>query len=183
MAGTTTKSRLLLYGAYGYTGRLAAELAAAKQLDVVLAGRNESALLALGNRLNLPTRVVGLNDAQQLSSALKDVACVAHMAGPFAISSAPMLNACLATKTNYIDITGEIEVFEALWARREEIRSAGITVMPGAGFDVVPSDCLGGYVSSRLKRPCSLVIALRGLETVTQGTLRTAIRQLSKPVL
>jgi short subunit dehydrogenase-like uncharacterized protein len=48
-----SKTRLLLYGAYGYTGRrLAAELAAAKQIDVVLAGRNKEALTGLGDRAN-----------------------------------------------------------------------------------------------------------------------------------
>ncbi len=158
MFGTGTKTRLLLYGAYGYTGRLTVELAAVKKLDVILAGRNKEALAGLGDRLGLPTRVVGLNDPGQLSEALKDIACVAHMAGPFAITSAPMLSACLATQTNYIDITGEIEVFEAMWSRKEEIRRAGITAVPGAGFDVVPTDCLAGYVASKLESPASLVI-------------------------
>jgi short subunit dehydrogenase-like uncharacterized protein len=183
MLGRGSKTRLLLYGAYGYTGRLAAALAAEKQLDVVLAGRNKNALAGLGDRLSLPTRVVGLNDAKQLSQALKDIACVVHMAGPFAATSTPMLGACLATRTNYIDITGEIEVFEAIWSRKEEIRRAGITAVPGAGFDVVPSDCLAAYVTRKLEEPASLVIALRGLESASQGTLRTAIRHVSKPVL
>jgi short subunit dehydrogenase-like uncharacterized protein len=183
MPGGGTKRRLLLYGAYGYTGRLAAEIAAVKNLDVVLAGRNKDALAELGNRLSLPTRVVGLDDAKQLSEALKDIACVVHMAGPFAATSAPMLSACLATQTNYIDITGEIEVFEAVWSREEEIQRAGITAVPGAGFDVVPTDCLAAYVAGKLERPASLVIALRGLESASQGTLRTAIRQVSRPVL
>ncbi len=177
------KTRLLLYGAYGYTGRLTAELAAAKKLDIVLAGRNKDALAELGAKLSLPTRAFGLNDAGQLSEALKDIACVVHMAGPFAATSAPMLSACLAARTNYVDITGEIEVFEAMWSRREEIRQAGITAVPGAGFDVVPTDCLAGYVAGKLERPVSLVMALRGLESASQGTLRTAIRQVSKPVL
>jgi short subunit dehydrogenase-like uncharacterized protein len=183
MTGKGSKTRLLLYGAYGYTGCLTAALAAAKKLNVVLAGRNKDALAGLGDRLSLPTRVVGLKDAKQLCDALKDIACVVHMAGPFAATSAPMLNACLTTQTNYIDITGEIEVFEAMWSRKEEIRRAGITAVPGAGFDVVPSDCLAAYVASKLERPASLVIALRGLESASQGTLRTAIRQVSKPVL
>ena len=178
-----SNGRVLLYGAYGYTGRLAAELAAAKKLDVVLAGRNRDALAALGDRLGLPTRVVGLDDPKRLSEVLKDITCVVHMAGPFATTSPPMLNACLATQTNYIDITGEIEVFEAMWSREDEIKRAGITVVPGAGFDVVPSDCLAGYVAGKLERPVSLIIALRGLESASQGTLRTAIRQVSKPVL
>jgi short subunit dehydrogenase-like uncharacterized protein len=183
MPGKGIKTQLLLYGAYGYTGRLAAELAAASKLDVVLAGRNQDALAGLGERLSLPTRVIGLNDATQLSQALKDIACVVHMAGPFAATSAPMLDACLATQTNYVDITGEIEVFEAMWSRDDEIKRAGITVVPGAGFDVVPTDCLAAYVASKLERPTSLVLALSGLENPSQGTLRTAIRQVSKPVL
>ena len=183
MHGNGGNSRVLLYGAYGYTGRLATELAVAKKLDVVLAGRNKDALAGLGDRLSLPTRVVGLDDAKQLSEALKDIACVVHMAGPFAATSAPMLSACLATQTNYVDITGEIEVFESMWSRAEEIRRAGITAVPGAGFDVVPTDCLAAYVAGKLERPASLVIALRGLESASQGTLRTAIRQVSKPVL
>jgi short subunit dehydrogenase-like uncharacterized protein len=94
-----------------------------------------------------------------------------------------MLDACLATQTNYVDITGEIEVFEAMWSREEEIKRAGITVVPGAGFDVVPTDCLAAYVASKSERPVSLIMALRGLESASRGTLRTAIRQVSKPVL
>jgi short subunit dehydrogenase-like uncharacterized protein len=183
MTDRGSKTRILLYGAYGYTGRLAAELAAAKKLDVVLAGRNKEALAGLGDRLGLQTRVIGLNDAKELSEALKDIACVVHMAGPFAVTSAPMLSACLGTRTNYIDITGEIEVFEAMWSRADEIRQAGITAVPGAGFDVVPSDCLAAYVAGKLERPASLVLGLCGLESASQGTLRTAMRQVSKPVL
>lgn len=180
---STTRTTCLLYGAYGYTGRLAAELAAAENLPVILAGRNEAALTELGDRLNLPTRLVGLDHTAKLADALQDISCVVHMAGPFAATSAPMLNACIATRTNYVDITGEIEVFEAMWARKDEIDRAGITAVPGAGFDVVPSDCLAGYVAGKLQRPTSLVIALRGLESASQGTLRTAVRQVSKPAL
>jgi short subunit dehydrogenase-like uncharacterized protein len=84
------KTRLLLYGAYGYTGRLAAELAVARKLDMVLAGRNKDALAEIGDRLSLPTRAVGLNDAAQLSEALKDIACVVHMAGPLRILNLSM---------------------------------------------------------------------------------------------
>src|SRR5690349_16649103 len=135
---TRGKTRLLLYGAYGYTGRLTAEQAAKKKLEVVLGGRNRDALKALGDRLSLPTRVADLNNSRQLSEILQDVACVMHMAGPFAVTSAPMLSACLAARTNYVDITGEIEVFESIWRRKTEIQRAGITVIPGTGFDVVP---------------------------------------------
>jgi len=177
------KTRTLLYGAYGYTGRLAATLAAAKRLQLVLAGRREEPLRQLGQRLTLPTRAVGLDDTTRLEEALSDIGCVVHMAGPFATTSTPMLNACLATGTHYVDITGEIEVFEAIWSRDKEIRGAGISVVPGAGFDVVPTDCLAAYTTTKLEEPRWLVMALRGLDGASQGTLRTAIRQISKPVL
>ena len=183
MASRGLKARLLLYGAYGYTGRLVAERAAAKGLDVILAGRKRELLEGLGNRLSLTTRVVGLDDVQGLAGSLEEIACVVHMAGPFAATSAPMLRACLMTQTNYVDITGEIDVFEAMWSRKDEIRRAGITALPGAGFDVVPTDCLAAYVASKLERPASLTIALRGQERASRGTLRTAIGQLSRPVL
>jgi short subunit dehydrogenase-like uncharacterized protein len=183
MPDQSDKTRILLYGAYGYTGRLAASHAVTKQLDVVLAGRNKAALTELGLQLQLPIRTVGLDGARQLSEALRDIACVVHMAGPFAVTSAPMLNACLTTGTHYVDITGEIDVFELVWSRKSEIDEAGITALPGAGFDVVPSDCLAAYVTGKLLHPTALVIALRGLETASRGTLRTAMRQLSRPAL
>src|SRR3954467_14365637 len=104
MDAVAGKKRVLLYGAYGYTGRLTAELAAARGLDVVLAGRNERALAELSARIHLPMRVIGLDDAGALTRALSDIACVVHMAGPFAMTSAPMLSACIATRTSYIDI-------------------------------------------------------------------------------
>ena len=165
--------------------RVASRLNSRWLKDLMLFSRagTKTRLPSWADRLNLPTRVVGLDDAKQLSEAMEDIACVVHMAGPFAATSAPMLNACLATRTNYVDITGEIEVFESMWSRQDEIRRAKVTVVPGAGFDVVPSDCLAGYVASKLERPTSLIIALRGLESASQGTLRTAIRQVSKPVL
>ena len=183
MSSGGNKTQILLYGAYGYTGRLTAELAASQSRNVVLAGRNEGALAALGERLGLPIRVVALDEAGKLADALQDIACVVHMAGPFAMTSTPMLNACLATRTNYVDITGEIEVFEAMWSRKDEIECAAITVIPGAGYDFGPPDCLPAYVARKLEQPASLVIALRGLEGASQGTLRTAIRQVSRPVL
>ena len=105
------------------------------------------------------------------------------MAGPFAVTSAPMLEACLATKTSYVDITGEIEVFEALWARRAEIERAGITALPGAGFDVVPTDCLAAHVSGELGDALSLIVGISGSQSVSQGTMLTAIRQIAAPVL
>ena len=57
-----------------------------------------------------------------------------HIAGPFSATSKPMADACLRTSTHYLDITGEIDVFEALARRDAEARKAGIMLLPGGGF-------------------------------------------------
>lgn len=183
MTDNRQKKRILIYGAYGFTGRLTTALAAAQAMDVILAGRNQQKLEVLGKQFSLPVRQIDLSNALQLQQALIDVATVLHMAGPFANTSEPMLNACLKTRTNYVDITGEISVFEALWARKEEIDRSGISVVPGSGFDVVPTDCLANYVAARQRESVSLTLAVRGLQTVSQGTLRTAIGIFADPVL
>jgi Uncharacterized conserved protein len=99
------------------------------------------------------------------------------------VSTRPFHSLLQNTKRPVEKLTGEIEGFESLWSREDEIRRAGITVVPGAGFDVVPTDCLAAYVAAHLERPRALIIALRSAASASQGPMRTAIRQVAKPVL
>jgi short subunit dehydrogenase-like uncharacterized protein len=111
--------------------------------------------------------------------ALDDVACVLHAAGPFSATAAPMVEACLGTRTHYLDVTGEIDVFEAIARRGAQARDAGILLLPGVGFDVVPSDCLGAHVAARVDEPHTLRIAIAGMGSeVSRGTARTAVESL-----
>jgi short subunit dehydrogenase-like uncharacterized protein len=149
----------LLYGSYGYTGRLIAERAVALGLRPLLAGRDPQALAAQASRLGLEHRAFTLEDTAALHSALESVPVVLHSAGPFSHTSAPMVEACLRTETHYLDITGELGVFEALAFRDAAARSAGIMLLPGAGFDVVPSDCLAAHLKRRLPGATHLSLA------------------------
>jgi short subunit dehydrogenase-like uncharacterized protein len=171
--------RILIYGATGYTGRLVAAEAARRDLDVVLAGRNAKTLEEVATPLGFETRCVALEDSAALRDALGDIACVLHIAGPFSRTAAPMLDACLETGTHYLDVTGEIDVFEAIARRDSEARSAGILMLPGVGFDVVPSDCLAAHVAARVEEPRTLRIAIAGMGGgVSRGTAKTAIESL-----
>ncbi len=136
------QSQFLIYGANGYTGELTARVAAARGMTPILAGRNAAQVQALGAELGLPVRVAGLDDPAALDAMLRDVTVVLHCAGPFVHTATPMVDACLRAGVHYLDITGEIAVFEALAARYDEAKRAGVMLLPGAGFDVVPSDCL-----------------------------------------
>ena len=107
----------LIYGATGYTGQLAAEHAAASGLRPVLAGRNRKKLRTLAGRIGLEWRVFSLDAPEMVREGIKGVAAVLHTAGPFSATSKPMRDACLRSGLHYIDITGELEVFEAVAAR------------------------------------------------------------------
>jgi len=171
--------RILVYGATGYTGKLIAAEAARRGLDVVLAGRSPEKLAAVAEPLGLETRAFPLTSPTLLREALADVACVLHVAGPFSETSAPMVEACLATKTHYLDVTGEIDVFEAIARRGDEAKAAGVLLLPGVGFDVVPSDCLAAHVGSRLTDARELRIAIAGLGGgVSRGTAKTMVEAM-----
>jgi short subunit dehydrogenase-like uncharacterized protein len=170
----------LLYGAYGYTGELIAEEAVRRGMQPILAGRNPEKLRALADRLDLDYAVADLNDRAALDAALAKVPVVLHAAGPFRYTSRPMAEACLRTGTHYLDITGEVEVFEMLAGMDDAAREAGIMLLPGVGFDVVPTDCLARYLKEELPSATHLEIAFMGLSGVSRGTATTAIEQMGE---
>src|SRR3954469_11091929 len=171
-------STLLIYGANGYTGTLIAREALARGLRPLLAGRNAAALATLGNELGLEQRVFALDDPSAVAGGLRGVRGVLHCAGPFAHTSRPMADACLRSRVHYLDITGEAAVFEALAARDAEARAAGVMLLPGAGFDVVPSDCLAAHVRRRLPAARRRALGFQGMVRVSRGTATTMAENL-----
>jgi short subunit dehydrogenase-like uncharacterized protein len=173
----TTRPQLLIYGANGYTGTLIARRAAAKGLPAVLAGRRAEAVSALAGALGSPSQAFDLEHAAELDAALQGIAVVLNCAGPFSRTAAPLVQACLRARAHYLDITGELGVLEALSGRDDEAKAAGITVLPGAGFDVVPSDCLAAHVQRRLPSATHLTLAFETTGRMSRGTATTAIEE------
>jgi len=165
----------MIYGAYGYTGRLVTSLASERGELPILAGRDEQRLAELGERFELGHRTLDLADPAALRAGLEGVDLVAHCAGPFSATSRPMVDACLATGTHYLDITGEIDVFESVLARDAEARDAGVVLLPGSGFDVVPSDCLAAMLHEAMPDALRLELALRLDGGPSPGTAKTAM--------
>ncbi|WP_342104741.1 saccharopine dehydrogenase family protein [Methylobacterium sp. SI9] len=170
---------ILIYGATGYTGTLLAEHARAQGLRPILAGRDPDKLRPLARRLDLESRAARLDEPKRLRAALAGVAAVIHAAGPFSKTAQPMAEACLAAGTHYVDITGEISVLEALAARDAEAKAAGIVLLPAAGFDVVPSDCLAAHVAQRLPGTTHLRISIGGFGGFSRGTARTMVEGIA----
>ncbi len=171
---------ILIYGATGYTGKLIARVAHEQGLKPILAGRNAERLKAVADPLGLARRAFDLADPARLDAALEDVAVVLCIAGPFSATSRPMADACIRRNVHYLDITGEIDVFEALAARDAEAKQAGVMLLPGVGFDVVPSDCLAAQLKRRLPDAIDLKIYLEVVNpNISRGTAKTAIKELT----
>jgi short subunit dehydrogenase-like uncharacterized protein len=170
---------LLIYGAYGYTGELIVDEALRRGLRPVIAGRSVERLRALEGRTGLETRACGLDDSNALRDMLRGIDVVIHAAGPFTITSKPMGKACLSAGVHYLDITGEIPVFEKLAAIDQRAKDAGIMMMPGTGFDVVPTDCLAAHLKRRLPSGSQLSLAI-GTDGggLSRGTIKTMLRHL-----
>ncbi len=169
----------LLYGASGYTGELAAREAVARGHRPVLAGRDRDKIQRLASELELPSRVFSLDDPTAVRAGVLGCSAVLHCAGPFSLTSAPMVAACLDAKVHYLDITGEITVFEAVFARHTAAQATGVVLLPGVGFDVVPSDAVAGRLAAALPEASSLVLAFGTLGgSWSRGTLATAIEGL-----
>jgi short subunit dehydrogenase-like uncharacterized protein len=166
---------VLVYGANGYTGELIARGAAARGLNVVLAGRRREAVGPLATEMKLPFRVAALDDRPALDAALAGMAAVLHCAGPFVKTSAAMIAGCLRNGVHYLDITGEIAVFEGAALLDSEAKKAGVMLMPGVGYDVVPSDCLALHLKRRLPGATSLTLAMKVVGRMSHGTASTTL--------
>jgi short subunit dehydrogenase-like uncharacterized protein len=166
----------MIYGANGYTGELIAREAVELGMQPILAARNEERVAEVATTLGLEYRRVTLDDAALLREALGDVAAVLHCAGPFAHTSKPMVEACLVSATHYLDITGEIAVFETVLSLGEQAESAGVALLPGVGFDVVPTDCLAARLAESLPEARQLELAFHTEGGAwSRGTLKTVI--------
>jgi len=173
--------KILIYGANGYTGKLITQEAKEIGIKVEIAGRNEKAIQSLALETGFPFHIVELNDTANLENLLNNFDTVIHCAGPFSETAIPMVEACIKSKTNYLDITGEIWVFEDVMKYHDQAKKAGITLIPGVGFDVVPTDCLAGYLQEKLPSGTSLELAFVGSKTgMSRGTAVTMAKNISK---
>ena len=166
----------LLYGAYGYTGKLITRRAAERGLTPLLSGRNAAKLRVMADEYGFPYRAVELSNRTELHDILKEVPVALHAAGPFIETAEPMMEACIATGTHYLDITGEIPVFAMAAKKGPAAEKAGVMLMSGVGFDVVPTDCLAAYLKDKMPEATELTLAFAwkgGM--LSHGTAKTML--------
>jgi len=169
----------LLYGANGYTGSLIAKYAGEYGLQPILAGRREEAIRPLAEELKFPFKIIDINNTEQLKAALQQVKVVIHAAGPFADTAKQMIDICLQTGTHYLDINGDISVFEMIKRYDAAAKEKNVMLLPGAGFDVVPTDCMALHLKNKLPDATHLKLAFASIGGgVSHGTAMTIVSKL-----
>lgn len=172
------KKKWMIYGANGYTGELIARQAKELGMDVILGGRNGPAVEKLARELGFSPRIFGLDDPMGIDDNIKDLALVLHCAGPFVVTSRPMAESCIRTGTHYLDITGEIPVYQALYDLDSAAKKASVMLLPGVGFDIVPTDCMAAELKYRMKDAATLRLGFLALGSLSGGTARSALLQM-----
>ncbi len=178
------KYQIIIYGSYGYTGELIIEESLSKNLNILLAGRNEQRLKSQSQKTGYPYKVIDITNHEALVSFLKEGEVVINAAGPFINTASQMVEACIEAKTHYLDINGDITVFELIKTYGEKAKSAGIMLMPGTGFDVVPTDCMAVKLKKQMPDAIGLKIAFATMGGgVSHGTASTVASRLGEKSL
>lgn len=168
--------RWLLYGAYGFTGRLIAQEAMARGHQPVLSGRSAEKLAALGDRLRLETLASGIENPRTLRETIAGFDLVVNAAGPFTYTSRPLIDACLDTQTHYLDITAaELAVYRYIYRRDADARQAGVALVPGAGFDVAATECLAAHTAAQVQKPARIRLGIQLKATPSGGSVKTML--------
>jgi short subunit dehydrogenase-like uncharacterized protein len=181
MNGTT----ITILGATGYTGRLCVEEAVRRGCPVVLAGRRPDALEELA--AHHPDGDVSVVVADVVDrSALRDLAersdVLLSTVGPYNQLGRAPVEACLATATPYLDVSGELDFLTWVYAQDARAQDAGVTLAPGVGFDGVPGDLLAALAARELPGPVAsarIAYSMKDLK-ISAGTARSSVAALHR---
>jgi short subunit dehydrogenase-like uncharacterized protein len=186
---------VVLLGATGFTGALAAEYLAAHlppEARLALAGRNQAKLEAVRDRLlrisQQPEDIALLHadcsDPQSLARVAESARVVITTVGPYLEYGEPLVAACAAAGTDYVDLTGEPEFVDRMYVEHHATAErTGARIVHACGFDSIPHDLGALFTVKQL--PPGVPVTLRGVvrtnATISGGTLHSGLGQLSRP--
>ena len=148
MVGTGVE--VLVLGGTGRTGRAVADALAREGVTPVLVGRDPERLAAAARGRGYRTVLADGPDALAAAVRRERPAVVVNTVGPFSATAGPLVDACLAAGSDYVDIANDVAAVPALLARGGEAERAGRTLVTGAGFGVSATEsvvarwCRGG---------------------------------------
>lgn len=175
--------KLMIYGATGYTGRMAAQHAAAAGTPLVLAGRNEAALASLAASLGVEYRVFPLGDTMVVDHALRGVGVLLNCAGPFAATAEILMRAGMRNGVHYLDVAAELDGYRLAELLDGEARAAGVMLLPGSGGSVAMLGCLAGHAVARSLHPSHIRVAMHVSGGLSRGSAVSAMASVTAETL
>jgi short subunit dehydrogenase-like uncharacterized protein len=178
-------TKLMIYGAAGYTGRMAAANAKNAGVDVVIAGRpqHEAKFAALAAELGVEYRLFAVDDGPAAQAALADIGALLNCAGPFMRTAEPLMKACIAAGVHYLDIAAELDSYQLAEKLDQEAVVAGVMLLPGSGGSVAMLGSLAAHAAKRVTNPRSVSIALHVAGGFSRGSAVSASENISTEVL
>ena len=185
---------LVLFGATGFTGGLTADYLARHApsgLRWGLAGRNPAKLEDVRRRLadldpalaELPLLHADVEDAESLADVAGRARVVITTVGPYLAYGEPLVAACAAAGTDYLDLTGEPEFVDRMYlAHHETAVASGARIVHAAGFDSVPHDLGVLYTLQQLRAsgPVTVRGVVRASAMFSGGTFHSAMTAFSR---
>ncbi|KKC27923.1 membrane protein [Sphingomonas sp. SRS2] len=178
-------TKLMIYGAAGYTGRMVSSHAEALGLNFVIAGRpqNEVRLAALAGELGVQYRLFTVDDLAADRSALDDITVLLNCAGPFLRTAEPLMRACIAAGVHYLDIAAELDSYRLAETLDDDAKAASVMLLPGSGGSVAMLGSLASHAAKRVDTPVMLSIALHVAGGFSRGSAVSASANLSPETL
>ncbi|MFL6708839.1 MAG: saccharopine dehydrogenase NADP-binding domain-containing protein [Massilia sp.] len=176
-------NKLMIYGATGYTGRMAAERAAASGTPLVLAGRSAAALVSLAASLGVEYRVFPLDDIAEIDRSLRGVGALLNCAGPFARTADVLMRACIRNGVHYLDVAAELDGYRLAEVLDVEAKAAGVMLLPGSGGSVAMLGCLAGHTVARTSNPSSIRVAMHVSGGLSRGSAVSAMGSITSETL
>src|SRR5579884_1675346 len=182
---------VVLFGATGFTGGLTAEYLARhadRGTSWAVAGRNRDKLEALRRRLGdahseLPIVHADVSDPGSLRRMAESTRVVISTVGPYINYGEPVVAACAANGTDYVDLTGEPEFVDRMWlAHHEEAQRSGARLVHSCGFDSIPYDLGTLFTVQRLPEgvPIHVDCFVRAGGTFSGGTYQSALNAMGR---
>ena len=171
---------LIIYGASGFTGRLAVEYLDENYSDLnwAIAGRNEDKLVNISKNSKCKPDyfIADSNDNENLLRIASKTRVIASLAGPFNKYSNNLVTQCVEAGTHYLDITGEnIWVRDLIDKHHEAAEKKQIKIIPSCGYDSIPSDMGCFYLQRSLNQELQRIDGYhRGNGGVSGGTIESA---------
>ena len=178
MRGTTTNTGpdLMMYGATGYTGRLASKYAKVLGLKVLLAGRDEVRVTRLAGELQFACCAFDLESDGADDYISSGLTAVLHCAGPFLETAKPLMEKCIKHGVHYLDISAELDSYRIAERLDQEAQAKGVMLLPGCGGSVAVLGCLTQHVldHNSAPKPTRVDVALHVRGMMSRGSLISA---------